>query len=83
MAARNRPGLSEATRLRIKTTMLVKRLQSHILGEVELSTSQVRAIEILLKKTLPDLSAIHSTDEKQKTLEDWLDELESSEETEN
>ena len=56
MAARNRPGLSENTRQRIKTTMIVKRLMDHIDGAAELSTTQVRAAEILLKKTLPDLS---------------------------
>lgn len=75
MAARNRVGLSENTRLRIKTTMLVKRLQDHILGKVDLTQSQVRSIEVLLKKTLPDLSAIHSTEDKEKTYEDWLDAL--------
>lgn len=58
MAARNRVGLSEATRARIQTTMLVERLQNHILGEVEINQTQMRAIEILLKKTLPDLSSI-------------------------
>lgn len=58
MAARNRKGLSENTRKRIKTTMLVKRLEDHIHGKVELSTSQVRGIEVLLRKTLPDLSAV-------------------------
>lgn len=55
--------------------MLVKRLQDHILGVIELSTSQVRSIEILLNKTLPNLAATHNTEENAKTLEDWLDEL--------
>jgi len=58
MAARKRIGLSENTRERIKTTMLVNRLTDHILGKVELSATQVRGIEILLKKTLPDVSSI-------------------------
>ena len=58
MAARNRPGLSENTRQRIKTTMLVKRLMEHAVSDTEImSQSQIRAAEILLKKTLPDLSA--------------------------
>lgn len=56
MAARNRVGLSENTRKRIQTTMIVKRLQDHILGEVEMNATQIRAAEILIKKTLPDLS---------------------------
>ena len=56
MAARNRVGLSENTRKRIQTTMIVKRLQDHILGEVEMNATQIRAAEILIRKTLPDLS---------------------------
>ena len=59
MAARKRPGLSENTRERIRTTMLVKRLEEHILSrEPILDATQVRAIEILLRKTLPDLQAV-------------------------
>ena len=63
MAARNRKGLSEATRKRIQTTMLVKRLEDHVVGECELSSTQIRAAEILLKKTLPDLSSVEMTGE--------------------
>ena len=60
--------------------MLVKRLEEHILGTVELSTSQVRSIEVLLRKTLPDLSAVHSsTDDGAKTVDEWLDSLEDPE----
>ena len=58
MAARNRPGLSEQTRQRIKTTMLVKRLEDHIVGNCELSATQIRGIEILLNKTLPNLQSL-------------------------
>ena len=80
MAARNRVGLSEATRKRIQTSMLVNRLEDHILGKVELSTSQVRGIEILLRKTLPDMSAIHTTsDNQEQTIDEWLNSLEDPE----
>lgn len=48
---------------KIRTTQLVKRLQCHALNEkddagndVKLDNSQIRAIEILIKKTIPDLS---------------------------
>jgi len=58
MAARNRIGLSEQTRLRIKTTMIVESLQKHISGDTEMAPSQVRAAEILLNKTLPNLSSV-------------------------
>ena len=54
----------ENTRLKIKTTQIINRLTKHIDGELELSSSQVRAAEILLKKTLPDLqvTALTGTD---------------------
>lgn len=58
MAARNRPGLSENTRQRIQSTMLVKRLMDHVLGKCDLSATQVQAARVLLNKTLPDLSAV-------------------------
>jgi len=46
----------EETRLKIQTTQIINRLQNHILGKLELSSTQVRCAEILLKKTIPDLS---------------------------
>jgi len=59
MAARTRRiAIDENTRAKIQTTQLLNRLTNHALGEVELSTTQVRAIEILLKKVLPDLQSL-------------------------
>ena len=64
MAARLNPRQEERTRSAIQTTQLVKRLQHFALGQVDeqgatvdLDASRIRAIEILLKKTLPDLTA--------------------------
>ena len=48
----------QKTRDKIRATKLVTRLQEHVLGDVEMSTSQVRAAEMLLKKILPDLSSV-------------------------
>lgn len=55
----------ERTREAIKTTQLVKRLQHYALAEkdeqgvlVDLDANKLRAIEILLRKSLPDLSTI-------------------------
>lgn len=45
-------------RAKIQTSQLVNRLTDHALGVIELSPTQVRAIEILIKKTLPDLQSI-------------------------
>jgi hypothetical protein len=62
MAARKTKGTKDipwpqATRDRIKTSMLVNRLADHVLNGQDMSPTQIRAAEILLKKTLPDLSA--------------------------
>jgi hypothetical protein len=60
MPARKRTGASwhpEQVRARIRATELINRLQSHIFDGLELSLSQVNAINILLRKCIPDLSA--------------------------
>lgn len=60
----------EQTRAAIQTTQLVKRLQNYALGQkeanssnpddppVKLDAGKLKAIEILLRKSLPDLSAV-------------------------
>ena len=45
-------------RAKIQTSQLINRLTDHALGVVELSATQVRAIEVLIRKTLPDLQAV-------------------------
>jgi hypothetical protein len=71
--AGRKPGFhhSERTRERIRTWIIVNRLQAFCLGEndpstgkpVVMSASQVTAALGLLKKTLPDLKAVeHSGD---------------------
>lgn len=64
----------EQTRAAIQTTQLIKRLQAFALGErepnssseddkpVELDANKIRAIDILLKKALPDLAQTALTD---------------------
>lgn len=47
----------DKVRERIRTSLLVRRLWQHALGEVEMTATQVRSAEILLRKTLPDLTA--------------------------
>lgn len=37
--------------------MLINRLQNHVAGRLEMSPTQLRAAEVLLKKTLPDQTA--------------------------
>lgn len=67
MAARKTPSLSDAWRERIQTSMIINRLQDHIEGKVELSSTQVSAALGLLKKTAPDLSAVEYAGEVQHT----------------
>jgi hypothetical protein len=62
MAARTTKGTKdvpwdERTRQRIKTSMLVNRLSDHVLGNADMSATQIRAAEILLNKTLANLTA--------------------------
>lgn len=59
MAARTNLRQQDQTRAAIQTTQLVKRLQEYALGKIdEIETGRLKAIEILLRKTLPDLSAV-------------------------
>jgi len=58
MAARIRAEQNELQREKIQTTQIVKRLYSHVLNEVKMTSTQIRAAEILLRKTMPDLSSI-------------------------
>ena len=50
----------EQTRAAIQTTQLIKRLQNFALeqGEVEIDPQRLKAIEILLRKSLPDLQSV-------------------------
>jgi hypothetical protein len=61
MAARLNPRHQEMVRDKIQASQLINRLENHALGEAELSQTQIKAIEILLKKTLPDLSNVQLT----------------------
>lgn len=63
MAARKRLFQTDKTREKIQTSQLINRLQNHALSEevTELKPSQLKAIEILLKKSLPDLQSTEIT----------------------
>jgi hypothetical protein len=61
-------------RKKIQASQLINRLTDHALGDIELSNTQVRAIEILLKKTIPDISSIQiqgDADNPLKTVIEW------------
>lgn len=48
----------EETRMKIKVAQLINVLQNHAEGKSEMVPTRVRAIEILLRKVLPDLSDV-------------------------
>jgi hypothetical protein len=57
MAARkNKVTLSERWKDRISATMILNRLVSHVEGNLELSPTQIKAADIILKKVVPDLA---------------------------
>ena len=67
------------TRLKIQVTQLLNRLKKNAMGKIkpELTVSQVRSIEILLRKRLPDISAVATLDpqsEQGKQILGWIGE---------
>jgi hypothetical protein len=58
MAARMRKTHQDDVRAKIKTSQLINRLEDHALGHLDLTTTQIKAIEVLIRKTLPDLSSV-------------------------
>lgn len=58
MAARLNRRHQDLVRDKIQANQLINRLENHALGEIDLSQTQIKAIEILLRKTLPDLNAV-------------------------
>lgn len=64
MAARTkRITHDQKTRAKIQTSQLMNRLTDHVLGKCEMTATQVTAALGLIKKTLPDLSAVEMQQE--------------------
>ena len=62
----------QIVRDRMQCSNIVRRLLKHTMGEIEMSATQVRAAEILLKKCLPDLTSVeHSGEVKHRNVEEW------------
>lgn len=60
----------EDVRRKIQTSQLINVLQGHAFGEIEeLSASRLKAIEILLRKSVPDVSAITIDGEMKHTVD--------------
>lgn len=61
MAARKqRIFLDENWRTKIKATQIIHNLQEHVEGRLDMTNTQIKAADILLKKCLPDLSQVQA-----------------------
>jgi hypothetical protein len=57
MAKRKMLPHPDCVREKIRASQLINRLQKCAFGEISLTMTQLRAIEILLRKCIPDLAA--------------------------
>jgi hypothetical protein len=56
-----RKQYSEEARNKIKSSLVLNKLMEHVLEDKEMKATQIKAAEILLRKTVPDLSATQIT----------------------
>ena len=59
--ARHKAWTPDKVRERIRASMILRRLTNHVLGHVEMTTSQVNAAKILLGKVIPDMRQLEHT----------------------
>lgn len=53
MAARKRMWTPEVVRERIRTSMLLRRLQKHVVGDLTMTADQVTAAKFLIERVVP------------------------------
>jgi hypothetical protein len=63
MASKPVYKLSAEWRERIRSGVILDRLQQHAIGQLEMTPTQIRAAEILLRKVIPDLQAVQHSGE--------------------
>jgi hypothetical protein len=62
MAARKRKvTLNDDWKDKIRAGVLMARLLGHVEGDIEMSATQIKAADILLKKIVPDLARTENT----------------------
>ena len=67
MAARIRKHHQDEIRTKIQASQLINVLQKHALtGEGEMPASRMKAIEILLKKSVPDITSVELTGDEER-----------------
>src|SRR5262245_45664154 len=64
MAKRKTLFHPDCVREKICTSQLINRLEKCAFGEISLTITQLRAIEILLRKSIPDLAAVEIKSEQ-------------------
>ena len=64
MARRKMLFHPDYVREKIRASQLINRLQKCAFGEISLTVTQLRAIEILLRKSIPDLAAAEMKSEQ-------------------
>jgi len=85
MPARKTPFLDQRVREKIQASMLIRALTDCVEGRNKMTSVQVRAAEVLLKKVVPDLAAVEYSGEttmkyqissEPMTVEEWKREVE-------
>ena len=86
MPARKTPFLDQRVREKIQASMLIRALHDCVEGRNKMTSVQVRAAEVLLKKVVPDLAAVehsgetsvkHVISSEPMTVEEWKREVEA------
>lgn len=58
-----RPRHTDEIRRKIQASQLINILMKHVVGEQEMTPTQIKAAEILLRKSIPDLTQVSGTGE--------------------
>lgn len=69
--------MADHTRSQIQSDRILKRLRDHVDGKVHLEATQIKAAEILLRKSLPDLSSVEMVADVEVTTQRGTVELEA------
>jgi len=69
MAARLDPRHSDTVRQKIQASVIVDRMQKHIMGELEMSATQINAANSLLDRSVPKLSQIQHVGDKENPIQ--------------
>ena len=86
MPARKTPFLDQRVREKIQASMLIRALHDCVEGRNKMTSVQVRAAEVLLRKVVPDLAAVEYSGEttvkyeisgEPMSVEEWKREVEA------